>query len=96
VHYDRLGADGHTWPGRLSPPPVSRPGGRALFNRATQLTPAIAPLQPNQEVAPTTALALGYRITPRVEVELRSQDIPITSGYDYARTTASGDYLGIG
>lgn len=67
-----------------------------FFNRATQLVPSITSLQPNQEVAPTATLVLGYQLTPQIAVELRPQDVPITSGYDYASTTASGDYIGFG
>ncbi len=39
-----------------------------FFNQATRLVPSIGSLKPNQEIAPTATLILGYQLTPQVAV----------------------------
>lgn len=70
--------------------------GIIFANRPTQFTQTAPYLEPaDQDLAPRPALVVGCRATPRLDVELHVQDLPVLTGYSYQRELAN-TYLGFG
>ena len=63
------------------------------FTRFAKSAPHLAAA--DKDLAPRPAFVVGYRFSPRWEVETRLQDLAVMTGYSYQQETAD-TYLGFG